>query len=564
MTAKYKRPTLTLSLFLALAIAFAGCSGEDTGEQDFAGTYTYTAADYDTKLSARVWATTALRSTLFAQAFDYINASSDSAIFAAANGSHDSLRAVAALALRMDITNEKWDSIKRAYHIEAHMLAVRSEAFARMAAILKDKSKTTEALDLMQRLANAKNELERMASDTTSLRSKAGKSRYLRQATLLMVDEYVTRGHNADIEGIYDLALKSYRRAALLDSTNVKLHDFMGNIYRKQQNYAKFVVSYQKCIELDSAYVRGYHYLGLGHTYLKDYPKAIACYQKALSLDSTFLASYHNIAYTYSRMGSYSRAVEYYHKLLPHNPENVVDIYFNLGNSYRNMGYLTKSITYYEQSFAVDTTDARPYINIGEVYFRLKQYDRAIEAFKKFLALNPNSSYTGMVISNVAYMFNTKADTLQNAIFYDSAAYYCAWALKLYPTVPQNHIDLGNVYMCQKKYDKALPCFQKVAELDSANIAIHLQIGQAYLGLGEYEKAKSSVQLVLDGYADTVTALVVMADIYLQQHDMDNATSYYQRAAQKGDKGAAKWLHRRAADRRGGRVHGGRGTKAKI
>jgi tetratricopeptide (TPR) repeat protein len=131
----------------------------------------------------------------------------------------------------------------------------------------------------------------------------------------------------------------------------------------------------------------------------------------------------------------------------------------------------------------------------GAIHLYKREYDEALEAGEKAVALNPNHATTTALLA----MFLHNAGQLQEAIgMYKTAMrlspYYPAWFLE----------DLGFTYLDAKQPKEALVAFQKfVDRKPGATHAAHSHIGQAfaYHALGQDEKARAQVARAIEADA---------------------------------------------------------------
>ncbi len=84
-----------------------------------------------------------------------------------------------------------------------------------------------------------------------------------------------------------------------------------------------------------------------------------------------------------------------------------------------------------------------------------------------------------MIFGTIAILTNSKADK---------------------PVSAQEHIDLGNVYLIELSYDKAVLEFTEAIEIEPLNPNAYLGLAEAYAGMGDTDKA---VEVLEEGYDKT-------------------------------------------------------------
>ncbi len=88
--------------------------------------------------------------------------------------------------------------------------------------------------------------------------------------------------------------------------------------------------------------------------------------------------------------GDFEKAVVYYQQAIADDPQNPV-AYFNLGDAYYRLKNFPEAAKAFEQ--ATISEDARlkqwAYYNLGNTYFQMQQYQKAVNYYQKALQLNP-------------------------------------------------------------------------------------------------------------------------------------------------------------------------------
>ena len=137
--------------------------------------------------------------------------------------------------------------------------------------------------------------------------------------------------------------------------------------------------------QAEELYTAGYLLTELGR-----YPEAIQFYMKSLAIRPTAEA-YTFLGWTYGHLGVYEHAIEYAEKAIRTDPE--------YGNPYNDIGvYLIEqgkedeAIPYLEKAKRAKRYCCYqfPYFNLGRIYIKKKQYEKAREEFKKSLEIDPS------------------------------------------------------------------------------------------------------------------------------------------------------------------------------
>ncbi len=108
-----------------------------------------------------------------------------------------------------------------------------------------------------------------------------------------------------------------------------------------------------------------------------------------------------------------------------------------------------------------DITDA--YFSIGNIYFQEQKYAEAIDFFQQVLGRKPDDSFAAINIT-LAYEGMGK---------YDDAERFLLDYMAKGVVDPQFYFMLGNMNYIQKRYDKAVPYFEKCISLNAESAGSH-------------------------------------------------------------------------------------------
>ncbi|MCP4537475.1 MAG: tetratricopeptide repeat protein, partial [Chloroflexi bacterium] len=83
---------------------------------------------------------------------------------------------------------------------------------------------------------------------------------------------------------------------------------------------------------------------------------------------------------------------------------------YNLGNIYKRRGERERAITVYEQAIAIDPTFSSPHHNLGTIYEEMGEMERAIELWRKTLEIDPSHQNARIALRNAGVAEETEAD----------------------------------------------------------------------------------------------------------------------------------------------------------
>lgn len=124
----------------------------------------------------------------------------------------------------------------------------------------------------------------------------------------------------------------------------------------------------------------------------KMYREAIGSYSDALAKDPKSAELMNKLGIAYQQEMDVRMATKYY-KLSMKTDKNFVSAINNLGTVEYSDKHYGKAIRYYERSLKLQDprdVEATVYSNLAYAYFGAKEYDKAMNAFAKAMALNPH------------------------------------------------------------------------------------------------------------------------------------------------------------------------------
>jgi len=131
----------------------------------------------------------------------------------------------------------------------------------------------------------------------------------------------------------------------------------------------------------------------------------------------------------------------------------------NLGDVYSRSGDIQKASEAFAHAIELNPNYPDAHHNLANSYQKLGRIDEAVELYKKAITLNPNLWQSYQSLASIS--FDNKK--------YDEAAGYIDSAIKIYPNNPQLYVNLGTIYSQSGNNSKAKRSFEKALELEPGN-----------------------------------------------------------------------------------------------
>ena len=122
----------------------------------------------------------------------------------------------------------------------------------------------------------------------------------------------------------------------------------------------------------------------------------------------------------YRSLGKLETALSYYHQALDLDPipQDLVSIYSYSGLCLKDMGEYRKALKLLKEGEKIDTERTDIHNLMGFCYFKLKEYENAIDSFKKVVRLNPASAID---YANIASNYRDMGDPEKAIRYYELA-----------------------------------------------------------------------------------------------------------------------------------------------
>jgi len=248
--------------------------------------------------------------------------------------------------------------------------------------------------------------------------------------------------------GKYDDGLSSLDHALQVDPKNVDYLYTTGICYewKGKGSWKQAEIYYRKALELAPDKAPLHHKLGSLLQQEGRFQDAISEYQKAISLDPGQFISYNNLGTCWLSLNQPAQAVKLYQEAIARTEyPGQYHFYQSLGIALlaSNRPFEAKGAFMLETALNPDFVDA--HVNLGNIYFLERNFERAIEEYKDVLEIDPKR--------------------------------------------PEGLSNLGQVYLLLNQPELALQYFEKFSKEKPDDGKGHYFLGLVYTKLGDQKKA---------------------------------------------------------------------------
>lgn len=303
------------------------------------------------------------------------------------------------------------------------------------------------------------------------------------------------------------------------DETNALNYAGIGIVTMRSGNATEGQRSFDKALQLTSS--KNAQVLNaIGEYYVlnattAELPKGIALLKKSTEADPKNAMAWMLLGDAYARQGDGTKQIECYNKAgtLAHSVPLLKMKYGKLYTAVRNIDL---SLKYYNDGLAADATYGPIYRELGDLYYRFKKYDLAIENYKKYVSyIDRNDDvefkYAYFLIRNQNYAEALDVLNKLEKRKYDSPFLYnrravCYYELQKYDlakadietyfkkvnaqnTTSADYEYFGKILLKTGQDSLAITQLQYAVDRDTTRLDLYGEIGSYYYSKGNYAKA---------------------------------------------------------------------------
>jgi TolB-like protein/Tfp pilus assembly protein PilF len=281
-------------------------------------------------------------------------------------------------------------------------------------------------------------------------------------------------------------------------------------ILEGRDNLDKSIEYYERALDLDPNYALAYAGMAVTYNsygwymYLPNrdvIPQAKTAAMKALKIDNTLGEAHTELAYALLLLDwDWSESEKGFKRALELNPT-----YARAHNLYAwlltDVGRHDEAIEHSKRAHELDPLSVVNWGNIGRRYYFARDYDRAIEEYRKILDLYPNNKYSSVswyARSQLALALSQKGLHNKAIEEYSMTDYEPSW-----------YCYLGYTYGATGKRELALEILNHYLDLSEKEFVWNASMAVIYLGLGEKDKAFSLLEKAYEQREGWMTLLKV-------------------------------------------------------
>ena len=325
---------------------------------------------------------------------------------------------------------------------------------------------------------------------------------------------HFTYGVMLDDARNYEASMEQYNLALEYGDKSPELMEILENKWT--QNIINNPNNAQNYINLGAIYQKQGHFEGAKTQYLK-----------AIQMDNTDDTAYYNLASLYIQQNNYQGAIDTYNKLLMKHPDNVEILGYKAQTLYNAKRY-DEALKQYQVITNLDANNKQAKDMANDIIYNKFSGEKLLSYLGVYASNNPKSYEA---------QFNYALELHKNKKYIGAIEYYKK-AQDINPSKEETYINLAQIYIEQKDYQKASEICERGLMMmpDSKNLKAYLADSKNYSMNNEFDEAtklyeagkyKEAINKYNSISNKTKEVNMAIASCYWQMNDFENANKYY-------------------------------------
>lgn len=218
----------------------------------------------------------------------------------------------------------------------------------------------------------------------------------------------------------------------------------------------------------------------------------------------------------------YAQALSVLNRMREAEPNNT-DVAYSLGVANGAVGDSEKAIAYFKEAATDGWMLGRVYSNMAEEYYKLKDFDAAINCYRKAMESDSCDDITIYNYYDVCY----EAGRVEQAVE------YLEGYVKKNPYSREGWYCLGCAYRDLTLYEKAVDAFEYAIAIDKSYVDAYVALSQTQDYMGNTSEAVTTMLRVLDYSEERDKVYHTIGSLYAREANYDTAMAYFKKAIEE-------------------------------
>lgn len=284
-------------------------------------------------------------------------------------------------------------------------------------------------------------------------------------------------------------AIADLDRAIQLNPQDASHYNNRGFVRMGIEQFDTAMVDFDNATKLQPRYKNAYNNRGLLEIARGNYQRAIVEFNQALEIDNSYIDAYNNRGFAEFEGGQIEKALDDFNVAIQLDP-NYVNAYNNRGLLKARAGDFENALNDFTLAMMIEPLNPKYYEHRRDVYKKLGAFDKAIQDEKKIVWLIQFHQLTAEIARSVqpAAKLSERARHYLRVENLDSALDDLNRAIELNPQSVDALVTRANIHLQQKAMSHAKSDAEAVLQI-SQNDEAYSVLGDVYLHQGDYDKA---------------------------------------------------------------------------
>ncbi len=327
----------------------------------------------------------------------------------------------------------------------------------------------------------------------------------------------------------FDQSLGEMEKALSQGFTPLEVYKVRWSLNLERKNFDAALEDAQKGLQLAPTDLMFNQAVGQIYLAKNSYNEALAAFQKIIQIDTNNADAYYYIALIYQNLGDYKNQEFYALEAVKRNTKFSGESHFIIGDAAQKSKNYNEAIEAYRKSSTIKPDNPLVYYNLSDIYRILNRFEEAIEIAKKGVEIFPNDASLYIDLSR----YYSLAD--QSALAIGAAQQ----AVKLMPEKFVSYSSLCRAYYEDKQFQPALQACNSALKLRPDDGEANVYLGFTYLSLDQIDTANQHFAKAVNGLKgytqknpDYSDGFYLLGNAYYYANQPKNAIEAYSRSLQ--------------------------------
>ncbi|MEN3013156.1 MAG: tetratricopeptide repeat protein [Endomicrobiia bacterium] len=306
-----------------------------------------------------------------------------------------------------------------------------------------------------------------------------------------------------------------------------EINYFKGFKYSKRNDLEPALYYLSKANKFQKYEVNNNYELANTYARLKRLKEAVYYYYEALASNCGYDEIHFNLATVYSQLNNFDIAKFHYTQALFINPLSK-EAYMALGSIFLSDidKNLQSAVKLFEQAILVFPEEKDFYNNLGYLYIKSNQEQKALEYYEKALKIDPNYEFAKKNYMILANKLNVKNNlvVIYNDIFnemlkdinqkkFEEAEIKCYKLLEIFPNDYNAKFYLANILFSKNEFRKASDLYKEIILAQPDNLNVRYNYAVTLVKLQNYNEAEEHLRYILSKQPNNIQAKHLLISI---------------------------------------------------